>query len=1014
MAERPGGPWDRYVGAALDAFAAGAGAFSRSAESLIRAAIVFAHIDHAARQVLVDRRALVLGLLTFGAERGNDDGGNTATWLAEWVARAMEIPVAALSERVATAPDEMERAAAGDYPVVFSRSVDRILEIARGYARETSDRGMSHLRSRHVVVAVLAQAKPVWQPIEGLQWSPGQDEIARLCQELFRRIESDRAPVESVEAWRRILLADDPPRLPDAAPAQAAPDAALPPALTLSGFTSDRAAIAFGQRRVGGDPLRIEADVQAFARLICLEEAQPPLSIGLFGGWGSGKSTFMGQLETAIDEIVDAERERRGRAASPQAAPPAESRFVQRVVQIRFNAWHFADASLWASLTAEFFDQLRSGGFARQGQEIHARLVERVNAHVHSLSQTLATTRAALAEGEKQVVDAQKARNDAVDQARRAEGEALSQTLVDAVSGAYERHKADLKEMGRRAYQDDVAKGIDDFVAVAKQVRTIGGQAAAVWKAMTAGQWRRVLLIAAIVLVLTAIVLLPLIDLVAATSLMTQFGIWPALAGLASAAGAVAPAIRIVASIARDTAAIADKLDKVSEQSLKNVVAREAELTAAVNEAQARRDAVDRAARALARYIDPQGAANPPRLLRFVLEDDPDTKAMEKEIGLIGRARRLFQAVDEIVKEERRKRAAGEPSDLDVPDRIVLYIDDLDRCTYAQVYAVLQAIHLLLAFELFVVVVGVDVKWIQDALAAQAGAAHAAEEGRTAAAIELDRRERAIAYLEKIFQLPFWLRPLDTGADGDGSYGAYVQALLAPNLEAPQVSIFKSAVPPLRRALGAGAGEAPPATLGGAGGDAEAPVDAEAATEAAWVESTFALDQALATVRLSRREVDFLASDAIGRIAAKEPRAVKRLVNVYRIVRARMAGEQLLDLLGEGDRAPTYPFVILIAAIETGQPVRVADGFYAALKHMDPETVIDKAVRTPLPAKDEPLDIPEVWHRLGALQMPLEQSPGLAAAIAAACIERDDRGIKVADCLALARKVRRYSFNRYH
>jgi len=45
-------------------------------------------------------------------------------------------------------------------------------------------------------------------------------------------------------------------------------------------------------------------------------------------------------------------------------------------------------------------------------------------------------------------------------------------------------------------------------------------------------------------------------------------------------------------------------------------------------------------------------------------------------------------------------------------DRIVLYIDDLDRCPESKVVAVLQAIHLLLFFPLFVVVVGVDSRCI--------------------------------------------------------------------------------------------------------------------------------------------------------------------------------------------------------------------------------------------------------------------------------------------------------------
>ena len=49
-------------------------------------------------------------------------------------------------------------------------------------------------------------------------------------------------------------------------------------------------------------------------------------------------------------------------------------------------------------------------------------------------------------------------------------------------------------------------------------------------------------------------------------------------------------------------------------------------------------------------------------------------------------------------------------------DRIVLYIDDLDRCSPRQVVDVLQAVHLLLALDLFVVVVGVDPRWLLHAL----------------------------------------------------------------------------------------------------------------------------------------------------------------------------------------------------------------------------------------------------------------------------------------------------------
>lgn len=47
---------------------------------------------------------------------------------------------------------------------------------------------------------------------------------------------------------------------------------------------------------------------------------------------------------------------------------------------------------------------------------------------------------------------------------------------------------------------------------------------------------------------------------------------------------------------------------------------------------------------------------------------------------------------------------------------MILYIDDLDRCPPAKVLEVLEAVHLLLALELFVVVVGVDPRWLQRSL----------------------------------------------------------------------------------------------------------------------------------------------------------------------------------------------------------------------------------------------------------------------------------------------------------
>src|SRR3974377_346308 len=94
-------------------------------------------------------------------------------------------------------------------------------------------------------------------------------------------------------------------------------------------------------------------------------------------------------------------------------------------------------------------------------------------------------------------------------------------------------------------------------------------------------------------------------------------------------------------------------------------------------------------------------------------------------------------------------------------DRIVLYIDDLDRCPGDRVVAVLEAIHLLLSFELFVVVVGVDIRWAAKSLAEkypQHLTPGIYEGGQWA---PLGDGVRALDYLEKIFQIPFWLPPME-------------------------------------------------------------------------------------------------------------------------------------------------------------------------------------------------------------------------------------------------------------
>src|SRR6185369_118728 len=117
-------------------------------------------------------------------------------------------------------------------------------------------------------------------------------------------------------------------------------------------------------------------------------------------------------------------------------------------------------------------------------------------------------------------------------------------------------------------------------------------------------------------------------------------------------------------------------------------------------------------------------------------------------------------------------------------DRIVLYIDDLDRCPPKQVVDVLQAIHLLLAFELFVVVVGVDARWVRHALRKHyPEMLDESPDDQKSDGKKETRWTRAATprdYVEKIFQIPFWIKPMEPGDSEKLFKGLIPDAQLAP------------------------------------------------------------------------------------------------------------------------------------------------------------------------------------------------------------------------------------------
>ena len=161
------------------------------------------------------------------------------------------------------------------------------------------------------------------------------------------------------------------------------------------------------------------------------------------------------------------------------------------------------------------------------------------------------------------------------------------------------------------------------------------------------------------------------------------------------------------------------------------------------------------------------------KLAAFLAERD-SADSYRQHRSLLGQVRADLGQLSEDLAAARREWAADGASGLPPLERIVLYIDDLDRCPPRKVVEVLEAVHLMLALDLFVVVVAVDARWLIRSLQIEYRdlfAQPAATQGQAAEDGDLDMATPA-DFLDKIFQVPFAVtRP------SPGSLAGYLRTL---------------------------------------------------------------------------------------------------------------------------------------------------------------------------------------------------------------------------------------------
>jgi hypothetical protein len=632
------------------------------------------------------------------------------------------------------------------------------------------------------------------------------------------------------------------------------------------------------------DALGVGGYVTMFANLIADSRTEMPLSFGLFGEWGSGKSTFMGLLRGEVRRL----------------ARSGDDRYFSEIVQIGFNAWHYSDGNLWASLADEIFERLAGprGTSDEQDEE------ERRNDE---------TRRERLRKDLSEKLQRRKELEEAADQAT-AEIARLTRGLDDAADKQAATAKDLLmavlgtKEVGDQLNRALSRLGVSDE---AEQARLLAAElshtpddVAVLRRAL--GGWRGWTLLAVLAAAVAAV----------------AFGAfesraWLTGGGLAVVTGVAAAASWLLARVRSGARLLHQAVDMLRTKQVKELAEpldqlRQAEARQQVLQAQL--DEVTAQVGELGRELVELSPGQ--RLYRFIAERAA-SDTYRGQLGLISTIRKDLEELARLMKSwhKTRRDAEHRPPAVDddpIPpkpiDRIVLYIDDLDRCSPEQVVEVLQAVHLLLALDLFVVVVGVDPRWLLRALRRQYRAMLTS--GARPTGQDPSWETTPQDYLEKIFNIPFALPKMS-----HTSFQQLVRSLaaFAPPPGAPDtttsvgtpVSTDAAATDEPTRAVGDGG-------VGEGSTVAAANIPVEAGSEVAALQN----ESVQVELRgLTNDELEMLG--ALARLV-ETPREMKRLMNLYRIIRSTRDLSPAARFLGDDTTPGDYQAVVILLGLLSG------------------------------------------------------------------------------------------------
>jgi hypothetical protein len=645
------------------------------------------------------------------------------------------------------------------------------------------------------------------------------------------------------------------------------------------------------------DYLNVGSLANRLADLMVLRETKLPLAIGLFGNWGSGKSHFMNLMDRRMKAPLAPQLD----PTEPGSQSAKEEKWCRQIVPIYFNAWHYSDSNLWASLVTQVFEALFTHLRPKTNELmlLQSRL-QQAGGVTALAEEEFQDAKDDVRKASERLADAHK-QNDSAKQVLRGFFNGLRALIPDLY---IQNREQILGLLGTAAEDATLAK----LIQRRKEISSLPGRMRALWKQATAREGRTTrsgwLLTAICIALCARFVAMSLPQTDRLLEWMTP-KVQAVLLALSAVIGWMLPAYGQFRAGLRQLEMWQSQAEAAQRTMSQNPQVAETESEVLRTEARVR--AAERAlAEAHAREVELTRALDdlrPERRLTRFIESRARSADYREQLGLVSLARRDFEELSRIFAdtttlkegvEDTAEQARGLGELSASIDRVVLFIDDLDRCDPEKVVDVLQAVHLLLAYPLFGVVVGVDQRCLKQSLRIKFKGLltpdHQNETGEDGLNTNGDEIPATpLDYLEKIFHIPFHLPPM-----GDQDFANLVEKLTEP------------------------IGPSPVATL--SLGEPIAPVVAATTPSPEKKENGKSLTtttQAIGSVPLYRWERDALKNYYS---LISTPRGATRLLNTYRLVRAGVLATEWDDFRADEGGMGESRLAMLLLAVAAGQP----------------------------------------------------------------------------------------------